>query len=74
MNRSLTDDAYQLWQNNEVTHLFLEYVKQELNGLRSQDRVSERSIEKIAIEAIAVQSQIDCLEKILKWRPEHGRD
>jgi len=74
MSRSLTDDAYQLWQDNEVTHLFLEYVRQELSGLKSQDRVAGDSIEKIAINAIAVQSQIDCLEQILKWRPEHGRD
>ena len=74
MSRSLTDDAYQLWLDNAVTQQFLEHARQELSGLKSQDRVAGDSIEKIAFNAIAVQSQIDCLEQILSWRPEHGRD
>ena len=72
--RSLTDDAYQLWLDNAVTQQFLEMANEKLSGLRSQDRVTTGSIEKIAFNAIAVQSQIDCLEQILSWRPEHGRD
>lgn len=72
--RSLTDDAYQLWQDNEVTQQFLGMANEKLSGLRSQDRVTTGSIEQIAFDAIAVQSQIDCLEQILSWRPEHGRD
>lgn len=72
--RSLTDDAYQLWLDNEVTQQFLEMANERLSGLRSQDRVTTGSIEQIAFDAIAVQSQIDCLEQILSWRPEHGRD
>ena len=70
----MTDDAYQLWLDNAVTQQFLEHARQELSGLKSQDRVAGDSIEKIAFNAIAVQSQIDCLEQILSWRPEHGRD
>jgi|JI9StandDraft_2_1071091.scaffolds.fasta_scaffold156979_2 hypothetical protein len=72
--RSLTDDAYQLWLDNAVTQQFLEMANERLSGLRSQDRVTTGSIEQIAFDAIAVQSQIDCLEQILSWRPEHGRD
>mgnify|MGYP000697916587 FL=1 len=72
--RSLTDDAYQLWLDNAVTQQFLEMANEKLSGLRSQDRVTTGSIEQIAFDAIAVQSQIDCLEQILSWRPEHGRD
>lgn len=74
MSRSLTDDAYQLWLDNAVTQQFLEMANEKLSGLRSQDRVTTGSIEQIAFDAIAVQSQIDCLEQILSWRPEHGRD
>lgn len=74
MSRSLTDDAYQLWLDNAVTQQFLEMANERLSGLRSQDRVTTGSIEQIAFDAIAVQSQIDCLEQILSWRPEHGRD
>lgn len=74
MSRSLTDDAYQLWLDNEVTQQFLGMANEKLSGLRSQDRVTTGSIEQIAFDAIAVQSQIDCLEQILSWRPEHGRD
>lgn len=74
MSRSLTDDAYQLWLDNAVTQQFLEMANERLSGLRSQDRVTTGSIEQIALDAIAVQSQIDCLEQILSWRPEHGRD
>jgi hypothetical protein len=69
---SLSDDAYQLWLENEVTQAFLGYVKQELNGLKTQDRVTSRSIEQIAIDAIATQSEIDCLQKVISWRPKHG--
>lgn len=70
----ISDDAYMLWLENAVTHEFLEYISQELEVLKSQDRVAGDSAERIAFNAIAVQSQIDCLEKIQKWRPEHGRD
>ena len=72
--RSLSDDAYPLWLDNAVTDEFLKYVSEKLNGLKSQDRVTSGSIEQIAIDAIATQSQIDCYEAILSWRPEHGRD
>jgi hypothetical protein len=63
-----------LWLENAVTHEFLEYISQEIDSLRSQDRVAGDSIEKIAFNAIATQSQIDCIERIQNWRPEHGRD
>ena len=74
MSRSLNDDAYILWLENAVTHEFLEHISQELDALKSQDRVAGDSIEKIAFNAIAAQSQIDCIERIQNWRPEHGRD
>lgn len=72
--RSLSDDAYQLWLENAVTNEFLKFISAELDGLRSQDRVSGNTVEQIAINAIATQSQIDCYEAIQNWRPEHGRD
>ena len=70
--QSLSDDAYDLWLDNAVTREFLEHAKQELSDLRKEDRVSGRSIEEIAMNAIATQSQIDCLEKLISWRPKHG--
>lgn len=69
---SLNDDAYDLWLENAVTREFLESAKQELSDLMKEDRVSGRSIEEIAMNAIATQSKIDCLEKLISWRPKHG--
>ncbi len=69
---SLADDAYDLWKDNQVTRAFFEHLKKELSSLEQQDRANARSIEEIAIDAIATQSQIDCIRSLISWRPEHG--
>ena len=67
----LNEDAYPLWLENAVTSQFIEWARDELAQLKKQDRVASGSIERIAIDAIATQSRIDCLEQVLSWRPKH---
>lgn len=63
----LPNDAYELWRDNEVTHRFMMFVDKQIEDLKSVNRAGS-SIERIAIEAIEVQSKIDCLRMIQSWR------
>jgi len=69
-------DAFLLWQQNEVTQMFMREVKERLKSL-TEDEISGTTIEALGIGALTRKASMRTLEKVLKWKPEgvdDGRD
>ena len=72
----MNKDAFLLWQQNEVTQIFMREVKERLKSL-TEDEISGTTIEALGIGALTRKASMRTLEKVLKWKPEgvdDGRD
>jgi len=65
----MNKDAFILWQQNEVTQMFMREVKESLKSL-TDDEISGTTIEALGIGALTRKASMRTLEKVLKWKPE----
>lgn len=65
----MNKDAFLLWQQNEVTQMFMREVKESLKSL-TDDEISGTTIEALGLGALTRKAGMRTLEKILKWKPE----
>jgi hypothetical protein len=65
----MTKDAFLLWQQNEVTQMFMRELKESLK-FTAEDEIAGATIESLAIGAITRKANMRTLEKVLKWKPE----
>ena len=65
----MNKDAFLLWQQNEVTQMFIREVKESLKSL-TDDEIIGTTIEALGIGVLTIKDSMRTLEKVLKWKPE----